>query len=436
MHPIWNTALWNVRAYWRCGLDGARLPALGAFMIEGEVAYRKLMGRLTGVAAVLAVAVAAAVSGCGSIMPRVAVPLTAHQNVVVEGFSDIRFRGDVLTAQATSMIERQYQQIARSSSGAGRRTSADFLAISGGGSDGAFSAGFLNGWTAAGTRPAFEIVTGVSTGALAAPFAFLGAEYDGALRRIYTEISDKDVYTSNGPLGVLGESLLDASPLRKIVEAELTDEMLDKIAAEYEVGRRLLIQTTDIERQVPYIWNITRIASQKSSDRRRLIADVLMASAAIPGVFPPVRINVNVDGHAIEELHVDGGVAAQVFFAPPGLDLARLETRYFGKPRDQRLVLIRNGKLTPETKATEPTTLSLGARAVSTLIKFQSLQDINKIRSAFARPGSNFKVASIPEKFTVVPTGLFDKDYMKALYKEGYKTGIHQGRHPGRPAEQ
>ncbi len=405
-------------------------------MIEGEVAYRKLMGRLTGVAAVLAVAVAAAVSGCGSIMPRVAVPLTAHQNVVVEGFSDIRFRGDVLTAQATSMIERQYQQIARTSSGAGRRTSADFLAISGGGSDGAFSAGFLNGWTAAGTRPAFEIVTGVSTGALAAPFAFLGAEYDGALRRIYTEISDKDVYTSNGPLGVLGESLLDTSPLRKIVEAELTDEMLDKIAAEYEMGRRLLIQTTDIERQVPYIWNITRIASQKSSDRRRLIADVLMASAAIPGVFPPVRINVNVDGHAIEELHVDGGVAAQVFFAPPGLDLARLETRYFGKPRDQRLVLIRNGKLTPETKATEPTTLSLGARAVSTLIKFQSLQDISKIRSAFARPGSHFKVASIPEKFTVVPTGLFDKDYMKALYKEGYKTGIHQGRHSGRAAQQ
>ncbi|MEQ1696422.1 MAG: patatin-like phospholipase family protein [Hyphomicrobiaceae bacterium] len=396
-------------------------------MIEGEAAYRRVFVRFAGVVAVLAAA--AGLPGCATIMPRVAVPLMAHQAVIVEGFNDIRFRGDVVTAGATAMIGRQYRQIAQASGGdSRRRTTADFLAISGGGSDGAFSAGFLNGWTASGTRPKFEIVTGVSTGALAAPFAFLGADYDAALRRIYTGISDKDVYTSNGPLGVLGESLLDASPLRKIVEAELTEEMLDRLAAEYEHGRRLLIQTTDIERQIPYIWNVTRIASQKSSDRRKLIADVLMASAAVPGAFPPVRINVTVDGQAIEELHVDGGLAAQVFFAPPGLDMARFETKYFGKPRDQRLVLIRNGKLSTETKATEPTTLALAARAVSTLIKYQSLQDISKIQGAFARPGSHFKVVSIPDTFSLVAGSLFDKDYMKALYKVGYEAGLRAGR--------
>lgn len=396
-------------------------------MIVGSDAYRTGKIGLAGTA--LVVAVAAAVQGCAAVMPRVALPLMAHQSVVVEGFNDIRFRGDVVTPGATAMIDRQYEQIARSSGADGRRrVSADFLAISGGGSDGAFSAGFLNGWTATGTRPKFEIVTGVSTGALAAPFAFLGADYDAALRRIYTGISDKDVYTSNGPLGVLGESLLDPTPLRKIIEAELSEEMLDRLAAEYELGRRLLIQTTDIERQIPYIWNITRIASQKSADRRKLIADVLMASAAVPGAFPPVRVNVTVDGQPIEELHVDGGLAAQVFFAPVGLDLARFETKYFGKPRDQRLVLIRNGKLSTETKATEPMTLSLAARAVSTLIKYQSLQDISKIRGAFARPGSHFKVVSIPDTFGLVAASLFDKDYMKALYKVGYEAGLRAGR--------
>lgn len=394
-------------------------------MNKGGVAFS------TFVVGMMAFAAVAALAGCAAIMPRVAVPLMAHQHVIVEGFDDIRFRGDLVTPAATAMIDRQYQQIALTSGGDGRRTSADFLAISGGGSDGAFSAGYLNGWTASGRRPKFEIVTGVSTGALAAPFAFLGSDYDSALRRFYTEISDKDVYTSNGPLGVLGESLLDPAPLRKIIEDVLTDEFLDRLAAEYELGRRLLIQTTDIERQIPYIWNVTRIASQRSADRRKLIADVLMASAAVPGAFPPVRINVTVDGQHIEELHVDGGLAAQVFFAPTGLDLARFETKYFGKPRDQRLVLIRNGKLSTETKATEPQTLSLAARAVSTLIKYQSLQDISKIRSAFARPGSHFKVVSIPDTFTLVAASLFDKDYMKALYKEGYKMGS-QGARSGR----
>ena len=378
-----------------------------------------------------AVLVALAVSGCGMIMPRVALPLTINQAVIIEGYEDIRARGDVVTPRIAAVIDRQYQQIlaAPAGSGAGARTqSADFLAISGGGSDGAFGAGYLNGWTAAGTRPTFEVVTGVSTGALAAPFAFLGKDYDRALKRIYTQITDKDLYTSNGIFGVAGESLLDTKPMRAFIEAELTDEMLDRLAAEHELGRRLLIQTTDIERQIPYIWNITKIAAHKQRDRRKLITDILMASAAIPGVFPPVRINVMVDGQEIEELHVDGGLAAQVFFAPQGLDLATYEKRFFGRARDHRMLLIRNGKMLPETNATEPRTLPLAARAISTLIKYQSMADISRIKRFFARPGSKFNAVGIPEDFSLTTTSLFDKDYMTALYKVGYQLGYQHGR--------
>jgi hypothetical protein len=154
----------------------------------------------------------------------------------------------------------------------------------------------------------------------------------------------------------------------------------------------------------------------------------LMASAAIPGVFPPVRINVTVDGQEIEELHVDGGLAAQVFFAPQGLDLATYEKRFFGKARDHRMLLIRNGKMLPETNATEPRTLPLAARAISTLIKYQSMADISRIKRFFARPGSQFNAVGIPEDFSLTTNSLFDRDYMLALYKVGYQMGYQHGR--------
>lgn len=365
--------------------------------------------------------------GCASLMPRVAEPIGPRQVAVVEGFLEVRARGDLLTPQVSQVLDKQFRQILASGS-ASRRDIVNYLAVSGGGSDGAFASGFLNGWTAAGTRPEFEAVTGVSTGALVAPFAFLGPAYDRSLKRIYTQITDKDVYTSNGIFGVVGESLLDPTPLRRMIEGELTDEFMDKLAAEHERGRRLLIQTTDIERQIPYIWNITKIATHRNVDRRKLITDILMASAAVPGVFPPVRFEVTVDGVQIEELHVDGGLAAQVFFAPPGLNLSDYERRYFGKSRQKHMVLIRNGKLDPETNATDPQTLPLAARAISTLIKYQSKADIDRVRRLFAEPGSSFRAVGIPDGFNVQASGLFDRDYMKALYKVGFDQGYSYGR--------
>ncbi len=368
-------------------------------------------------------------AGCGTLLPRTAVSIPANAAVSVAGFPAIRGRADVVTKDAENAIKTQFQQIVKTRGRSSAQTqSVDYLAISGGGADGAFAAGFLNGWSQSGTRPQFEVVTGVSTGALVAPFAFLGSAYDRKLKRVFTEISDADVYVNKGILGIAGESVLDPTPLRKMIEEILTEEFLDALAVEYGKGRLLLVQTTDIERQVPYIWNLTKIAASNRNERRRLITDLLLASAAIPGVFPPVRIIVTVDGQQIEELHVDGGLAAQVFFAPPGIDLVKFETTYFGKPRKKRLYLIRNGKQVPETLPTEPQTLELAKRAISTLIKYQSMDDIYRIQTIFGRTGLETQVASIPPSFAVQQKTPFDQDYMRALYDSGYGIGAGSNR--------
>lgn len=365
-----------------------------------------------------------ALAGCAMMSPPSIEPVALNSPIVVEGLTDVRARADIVSDAVDRLVKYQYRQILKTrGAGAIETRRVDFLAISGGGADGAFAAGFLNGWSESGTRPEFEVVTGVSTGALVAPFAFLGRPYDHKLKRVFTEISDADVYVNKSIFGFLGESLLDPTPLRHMIESILTDDFLDAIGAQERFGRLLLVQTTDIERQVPYIWNITRIAAAAKPIRRKLITDILLASAAIPGVFPPVRFNVILDGRQIEELHVDGGLAAQVFFAPAGLNLRKFETRYFGQPRQQTLYLIRNGKLVPEAIAAETQTFELAKRAISVLIKYQSMEDIYRIQTSFAQTGLVSRIAAIPPHFMLLAKSPFDQDYMRALYATGYDVG-------------
>jgi predicted acylesterase/phospholipase RssA len=161
------------------------------------------------------------------------------------------------------------------------------LAISGGGENGAFGAGLLVGWTAAGARPVFKGVTGISTGALTAPFAFLGSAYDDKLREVYTTITGKDVLESRGIYGVLfQDSMADNAPLRKTVAKYVDQAMLDAIGKESKKGRILLIGTTNLDAMRPVIWNIGAIANSGQPDRLKLVQDILVASAAIPGAFP------------------------------------------------------------------------------------------------------------------------------------------------------
>ena len=203
------------------------------------------------------------------------------------------------------------------------RLSNDLLALSGGQEDGAFGAGLLVGWSERGDRPRFKIVTGTSTGALAAPFAFLGREYDWALKKIYTETQAADVVSGKRFLlsAVNNEALMDSGPLEQSIAKYLDIKILDRIGEEYEKGRLLLISTTNLDTGRLAIWNVGAIAASGHPRRLDLVRKIILASAAIPGMFPPVMIDVLLDQAKHQEMHVDGGTVSQVFLYPPSLKL-------------------------------------------------------------------------------------------------------------------
>jgi predicted acylesterase/phospholipase RssA len=374
----------------------------------------------------LIMALAVMISGCVAVQERAAVPGPQLEAAQVGGYGDVRFWGDAVTPTIEAVIRRQYGQVREASlagqPGASTRK-ADFLAISGGGGEGAYAAGFLTGWTRSGQRPHFEVVTGVSTGALAAPFAFLGPSYDGVLQEIYTQYSDNDLVIDRGVLGLLGSSRYDTAPLKRLLERYMTDDVLDAIAREYAKGRRLLVQTTNIDAQRPVIWDLSAIAASRQPERRDLIIRILLASTALPGLFPAVRIRVDADGRTYDELHVDGGVTAQLFFAPPRTRFARFEQMAFGHARERTLYVIRNGKLSPDYKPTEERALPLATRSIMTLTKYQGLSDLRRLDRIARETNARVLFTSIPPDFTKAARSEFDREYMGELFHVGEQMG-------------
>jgi predicted acylesterase/phospholipase RssA len=357
------------------------------------------------------------------------VPGTQLEAARVGGYGDIRFWGDEVTPTIEQVIQRQYRQVREAAlagePGASTRK-ASFLALSGGGGDGAYAAGFLTGWTVSGHRPDFEVVTGVSTGALAAPFAFLGPRYDGVLKTIYTSYGDNDLVVDRGVLGFLGTSRYDTAPLRRLIGQYMTDDVLDAIAREYAKGRRLLVQTTNIDAQRPVIWDLSAIAASQQPDRRDLIVQVLLASSAIPGAFPPVRIQVTVNGGTYDELHVDGGVTAQIFFAPPRTRFARFEQMAFGGTRERTLYVIRNGKLTPDYMPTKAAAFPVAIRSIATLTKYQGLSDLRRLDRIARETNARVLFTYIPPDFTKTAPSEFDREYMGELFHVGEQMGLSE----------
>jgi predicted acylesterase/phospholipase RssA len=213
--------------------------------------------------------------------------------------------------------EREFEGIAKGTALPGEA----YFAISGGGQDGAYGAGMLCGWTDRGDRPHFRIVTGVSAGALIAPFVFAGSEYDSVLREIFTSVHTKDIARSRNLLSALtGEALYDSDPLRDMLKKHVNQAMLAKVAAEYRKGRNLFVATTNLDAQRPVIWALGKIAASGHPDAPQLFREVMLASASIPGIFPPVYVETQVGDKTYEEMHVDGGATSQVFLYPPTFD--------------------------------------------------------------------------------------------------------------------
>lgn len=341
----------------------------------------------------------------------------------IKGYKDIRYWGDKPPEYLDEVIKEYKETIKKYPE---NHKKLDILALSGGADDGAYGAGFLKGWSDTGTRPEFNIVTGVSTGALIAPFAFLGKEYDDKIKHFYTELSSDDIVIFD-LLDIItkGLSIVDTAPLKRLLEEEINEELIIKIAKEHKKGRKLLIGTTNLDAQRQMVWNIGKIAQSNTPEARKLIIDILLASASLPGVFPPVMIDVEINGNKHQELHVDGGVTYEIFVYPRAVNFLEIERDLNIKPV-KNFWLIRNTKIDPDFLETNTHFTNIAQRAMSTLIKYQGRGDLAKLEHLAKRDGFNFHLTFVPQDFQKKSKELFDPEYMSALYERGYKEAISQ----------
>ncbi len=296
------------------------------------------------------------------------------------------------------------------------------LALSGGGADGAFAAGFLNGWTDSGTRPTFTVVSGVSTGALVAPLAFAGPDWDEELEQAYTGEAVANLLQSDGLLlfGLLGSALFKAEPLRDLVGAYVTPELLDAVADGHARGRRLIVVTTNLDAQRPVLWNMGAIAASGRPDRQALFRDVLVASASVPGLFPPVMLEARAGGRAIREMHVDGGATTPLFTLPdtmPGL-IESLPNAH----RTRFYAIVNNG-LSPRYDPVPESTVPVVATAFSTMVRNHTRSVLAATRAMADRYGLDFGAVWIPADAVGESMVAFEPEHMRALFRRGYEMG-------------
>lgn len=363
------------------------------------------------------------VAACAGPVRLSAVPEDRTLDGVIPDIPNARFWVDKemepYIREAVQSAEREKAYLA-SIGQSGPLPPAYFLAVSGGGDNGAFGAGLLKGWTKHGDRPVFKAVTGVSTGALIAPMAFLGPEYDDALQEAYTAVTQKDIFEARGMLaGLFSDAMADTVPMTKLIERFVTPAFLDAIAAEYAKGRLLFVGTTNLDARRPIIWNMTAIAASKAPGAIELFRKILLASAAIPGAFPPVMIDIEIDGQKYQEMHVDGGAMAQVFLYPPSLKLKE-QAAAIGMVRDRHVYIIRNARLDPDWADVERRTFSIAGRAISSLIQTQGIGDLYRIYLATQRDGIGYNLAFIGPDFAVKHDAEFDPVFMRALFDYGY----------------
>jgi predicted patatin/cPLA2 family phospholipase len=362
-------------------------------------------------------------SGCAATL-RNAVPVGHADRVEVSGIGKVRGWGDAEVPNFEQRARHRLEQIKqhRPSLLAKRNAAVSYLAISGGGADGAYGAGFLNGWTAAGTRPKFEVVTGVSTGALIAPFAFLGSSHDRQLKEIYTQYATKDLLQKQVLAGLLGgSSIASTKPLEGLIAKYVTRSLMEQVAREHESGRRLLVGTTNADQERPVIWDLGRIAIQRTPKALALFRRVLLASAALPGLFPPVYVKVtDTDGKTYEEMHIDGGVTDNTFLLPLHLNLSKID-RSSGVHWRRSLFIIANAKTAPTRKVVKATTFEIAGRSIETLIRQQLKGDLLTLYLRAQKNRIAFRLADIPKSFSAESKEPFDPVYMRKLYDVGYQ---------------
>jgi predicted acylesterase/phospholipase RssA len=345
------------------------------------------------------------VAGCSS-LPRTPYTASEAASSKVLGLGELRVYAD---EPASTFLKTDVSY---------RAGPLSYLALSGGGADGAYGAGVLNGWTAAGTRPRFSAVSGVSTGALIAPFAFLGPAYDATLRDIYTSgIAESLLHTPNIVHALFGSGLFGNTHLRELVARYVSQDMLAAIAAENAKGRRLLIVTTNLDTQRTVIWDMGRIATIGSAPALELFRDVLAASASIPVVFPPMLINAEASGRRFQEMHVDGGVTAPVLTLPEAF---LLRNGAFARGLRMNIYILVNDKVERDFQLVQNSTIDIAARASASVTKTQIRSVLYETYDFARRNNFGFNLTYIDRDVPSPGSFGFDTSYMRSLYQYGY----------------
>ena len=372
-------------------------------------------------------------SGCAT-LPRNPVPSDRVFDAQIAGIPGARAWGGILSDEfQADLIESRRQeapdQFPKDEYG---RPVYDALALSGGGATGAYGAGFLNGWTKTGDRPEFKIVSGISTGALTAPIAFMGSEYDDLLREFYTTVETESILQQLSLFTILfqSESFASTAPLKKLLDRYFDKDFLRKIAERHNQGYRLYIGTHHMDAQRLVVWNMGLIANSDHPDAPELFRQVVLASASIPIAFPPVMIKSEVDGVTYDEMHVDGGVSVQVFFYAGTIDIsaaiaaAAEETNLEDMPKNRGdLYIIRNGQLSSQPEQIPRELSEITSRAVDSMIKISAVGDLYRIYSFAQRDGINFFYTHVPEYYVAESTEAFDKAEMNHLFNIGLERG-------------
>jgi predicted acylesterase/phospholipase RssA len=376
-----------------------------------------------------AVTLVTLLTGCVSLTRLPAVPQAQTELAEVPGIPRARAWLDRDLHPFIERVIRDSQREADDLRASGKATDpmppAYVLAISGGGDAGAFAAGILSGWSARGDRPQFKVVTGISAGALIAPFAFLGPEYDGVVRTVATTAGPNSIVRKRSTLiGLASDGMYSSEPLSTLITKYVTPEVLAAIAHEYARGRALEIGTTDLDAARQVTWNMGEIALSKSPGALDLFRKIMLASASIPGVISPVLIDVEANGRRYQEMHVDGAVISQVFLYPASF-LTELQ-RATGQPlkREIHSYVIRNGTLDPDWNSTRRRTLSIGARAIRTVVQTQGISDVHRLYEIAKQDRADFNLAYIGPEFDVQHAKDFDTAYMKELFAYGYGLAI------------
>jgi len=367
-----------------------------------------------------------ALAACTSMTRLAAVPPELHDEARPDGVPGARFYPQRFSEPSAHLQGSALRRV--STGGAEVPVSWDtnvgcaLLAISAGGDRGAFAAGLLNGWSQTGTRPRFRVVTGVSVGALIAPFAFLGPRYDHVLREVTLSAGPGRFFRRRSSIsGLLGDGFASSKPLELLLATYVTAEVLKEIATEYSHGRDLYIMTTDLDAGLPVIWNMGAIAASDSPDALALFRQVMRASAAIPVAVSPVLFNVTAAGRHFQELHVDGSVVHQVFLYPYSAPLPAPAARTAGPSCSAFIIM--NTQFDSNWSPTPRRTLGIAERAMQTLTRVEASTDVDRLYAALQRQSVAFNLAYIDSDFKVAHPRDFDQEYMRALYVYGQRLG-------------